>query len=365
MPGHSIPIAHPGALGEGLKWLLRADSPFYVKPRLNWDLVTWLWKFWRASNKGWMRQGLSNLSELGYASLELLESLVVDETLDCDFHQMGWLMAYGTQAGLDEASDETRLLGKYGVETEVLNREEMLAKEPALRQDLVGGIFFPNEAHLNPAGFVQALVVRVEQMGVKVVTGVRVVEIEQGNGKVVMVWTTKGDFEPGQVVLAAGAGSVGLCRELGIKLPVQAAKGYSVTLPGQDSYPKTPLYLSEVKVAVTPLEEGLRLAGTLELAGMDLRINQRRVDGILASSKEYLDLPDGIESVEPWGGLRPCTPDGLPVLSRAEEYENLYVATGHCMLGMTLGPVTGKLMAQLMCGDKTDIGVEPFGLGRF
>jgi D-amino-acid dehydrogenase len=365
VPGHSIPLAHPGVLGQGLKWMLRADSPFYVKPRLDWDLITWLWKFRRASNESRMQRGLGSLSVLGYASLELLEKLVEEEDLDCEFHRHGWLMVFRTEEGLEEAIVETRLLGEYGVETEVLTRDEMLKKEPVLRTDLAGGVFFPNEAHLNPAQFVQALARRVKEMGVKVITGTRVTEIERGYGKAVAVRTTQRDFPAEQFVLAAGAWSPDLVRELRIKLPVQAAKGYSLTLPRRGNIPQLPLYLSEAKVAVTPLEEGLRLAGTLELAGMDFRINQRRVDGIIGSAGDYLDLPDEISRVEPWRGFRPCTPDGLPVISRTEDFENVFVATGHCMLGMTLGPVTGKLMAQLMCGNKTDIGLDAFRLKRW
>ena len=155
VPGHSIPLAHPGALGQGLKWLLRSDSPFYVKPRFDWELINWLWKFVRASNVVSMREGIRILSELGYASLELLESLVAEEGLDCGYNQKGWLMAYKTTKGMEAAIEETQLLGDVGVESAVLSREEMAAMEPALKPDLEGGVYLPNEAHLNPARFVE------------------------------------------------------------------------------------------------------------------------------------------------------------------------------------------------------------------
>ena len=365
VPGHSIPLAHPGALGQGLKWLLRSDSPFYVKPRFDWELINWLWKFVKASNVVSMREGIRILSELGYASLELLESLVADEGLDCDYHQKGWLMAYRTAKGMEAAIEETQLLGEFGVESAVLSRDEMTTMEPALRPDLAGGVYLPNEAHLNPARFVEALAVMAAEKGVKSILAAQVQGLESGNGKVRRVWTTKDEFEPQQVVVAAGAWSPELVKELGIKLPVQAAKGYSVTLPNGVNNPKIALYFGEAMVAATPLDEGLRLAGTLEMTGMDFEINRRRVTGILRSAGEYIELPKDAEQVEPWRGLRPCTPDGLPIMSRAPKHKNLYLATGHCMLGMTLGPITGKLMAQLMCGQQPEIGLEPFNMARF
>lgn len=365
VPGHSIPFAHPGMLGKGLKWMLRGDSPFYIKPRLNRDLLVWLWKFQGASNEQQMRKGLRSLAELGYASLRLLERLVVEEGLVCDYHQNGWLMAYSTKEGLREATKEARLLGEYGVETKALGKEELLRKEPALRPNLAGGILFPNEAYLNPAQFVDSLAERVEQRGVTIVTGARVEKIETSKGKETIVRTSGGEFEAEQVVLAAGAWTPKLTRSLGLRLPVEAAKGYSLTMPSMKNSLNLPVYLSEAKVAATPLKEGLRLAGTLELAGMDFGIKQRRVDGILKSAREYLELTDEVSQIDPWMGLRPCTPDGLPIIGRAAGFKNLFIATGHCMLGMTLGPVTGKLMAQLVCGDKPDIGLEPFRLERW
>lgn len=364
VPGYSIPLAHPGALGQGLRWMLRRDSPFYVRARMDWDLMKWLWKFWAASNDNRMREGLSILSNLGYASLELLKIIVAEEHLDCEFQQKGWLMAYLTQKGLDSAAQESRLLNEVGVKTVVLDQQEMFKKEPGLRSDLSGGVYFPNEAHLNPDEFVQALARKTKQNGTYMITGVRVTGIRPGGKLGIKIRTTQGDFLADQVVLATGAWTSELAKDINTYIPLQAAKGYSVTIPAKRNI-KLPLYLSEAKVAVTPLRAGIRLAGTLELTGMDLRINHRRVDGIVASASKYLQLPEGNSRAEPWSGLRPCTPDGLPIIGRVRDHNNLYIATGHCMLGMTLGPVTGKLIAQLMCDEKLDMSLEPFSAGRF
>jgi len=266
---------------------------------------------------------------------------------------------------LESSIKKTKLLGEYGIESQALSREEMAAMEPALRPELVGGVYFPNEAYIDPARFVEALAARAVEKGVKIITAAQVQGIESGSGKVRRVRTTRGEFEPEQVVVAAGAWSTELVRELGIRLPMQAAKGYSVTLPIMANSPKLALYFGEAMVAATPLDEGVRLAGTLELAGMDFKINRRRVTGILNSAGEYLELPEEAQQVEPWRGLRPCTPDGLPIMDQLEPYENVYIATGHCKLGITLGPVTGKLMAQLVCGQAPEIGLDAFSMGRF
>ena len=179
------------------------------------------------------------------------------------------------------------------------------------------------------------------------------------------VRTTRGDFQPEQVVLAAGAWSRGIGQSLGIRLPLQPAKGYSITFKRPEACPGIPLYLSEAKVVVTPLEDDLRFAGTLELGGMDFRINNRRVNAIMGAAKDYLRQVETMETEEVRTGLRPCTPDGLPIIDRAPGYKNLIMATGHGMLGITLAPITGKLISQLACEQTPDIDLAPFQVTRF
>lgn len=365
VPANSIPLAHPGVLGQGIKWMLKSDSPFYIKPRLNLALLNWLWKFFRASNEKRMIHGLDKLNELGRASLELFDQLISEENLDCDFHTSGWLMAYQTRSGLEEAIKEAELLRKYNIDSQELGSRELQAKEPALNSNLAGGVLFPNEGHLNPSNFVQSLAQRIKGLGVDIITDTKVVGAETAHGKLSSIRTATHQYHSKQVVLAAGAWSAELGKLLGLNIPVQAAKGYSVTLPKKANDPKLALYLSEAKVAVTPLKVGLRLAGTLELSGMDTAINQKRVNGILASASKYLELDNRTENLEPWSGLRPCTPDGLPIIGKAPNLRNLFLATGHCMMGMTLAPITGMLLAQLMSGQEPDINLEPFRMGRF
>jgi D-amino-acid dehydrogenase len=201
--------------------------------------------------------------------------------------------------------------------------------------------------------------------GVRILTGVEVVGFETSGGRVQRVQTTRGDLEAEQIILAAGSWSPGLARALKLRLPIQPAKGYTLTVRRPALGPAYPLILGEARMAVTPLGERLRFGGTLELAGFDESINRRRVAALERGLRRYLVGMEGLEVIELWRGLRPCTPDGLPILGRAPGLGNLIIAAGHAMLGMSLGPVTGKLAAQLIGGQTPDFDLSPLSPSRF
>ncbi len=188
---------------------------------------------------------------------------------------------------------------------------------------------------------------------------------ETSNARIQTVRSTRGDFRADEVVLACGAWSPTLTRDLKLRLPIQSAKGYSVTYRRPETSVPLPILLKEAAVAVTPMGEMLRFAGTLELAGLDLSINQRRIDAFLGNIGGYLSVPEDLELIEIWRGLRPCTPDGLPVIGRSKDYTNLILATGHAMVGMGLGPVTGKLVSQIAGSEPTDVDIGELGIERF
>ncbi len=365
VPSYSIPLAAPGALGQGLKWMLQPDSPFYIKPRFDPALCSWLWKFRRACKPQSMLQGIRVLRHLNYASSELCEHLIVGESLTCNYRRDGWLMTYTTERGFQKAVEEARLLQSYDVGLKILKPDEAREMVPTLRPEICGGIFSQDDTHLNPEKFVQALARRLNEKGVAIHPHTGALGFTSSGGSITTVRTTGGDFRARHVVLAAGAWSAGLVRHLGLTLPVQSAKGYSISIKKPEPCPQIPLYLSEVKVAVTPLEGVLRFAGKLELVGMNLDINLRRVDAIMSASKDYLHNIEYPDTMEIWRGLRPCTPDGLPIIDRLPGYDNLIIATGHCMLGVTLAPITGKLVSQLVCGQAPDMDLAPFRMARF
>ncbi len=365
VPSHSIPLAAPGALRSGLKWLLDPESPFYVKPRPNADLVAWLARFIAASREGPMRRGLAVLADLGLASRALFDDLAAIEGLEFGFQPRGVLVVFHSQHGLEDGREEAHLLQAYGLEAQVLDGAQIRALEPALQPDIVGGVHFRDDAHLDPAAFVRGLGSWLVRHGVRVQTGVEVLGFKTTGQRLSRVQTTHGDFAADQVVLAAGSWSPGMARDLKLHLPIQPAKGYTLTVRRPATCPTYPLILGEARMAVTPLGDRLRLGGTLELAGFDESINWRRVAALQRGLRRYLTGMEQLEMIELWRGLRPCTPDGLPILGRAPGASNLIVAAGHAMLGISLGPITGKLAAQLACGEPPDIDLAPLSPARF
>ncbi len=365
VPSHITPLAHPGALSSGLRWMLDPESPFYIKPRFDVSLFDWLIRFTLACHPAPMHRAIPTLRDLGRASSALYEQLAALDGLDFGYERRGVLMAYRTQRGFDDGAHEAHLVQQYGGPADILDSTQARHREPALKEGVVGGIYFPTDTHIIPANLVRGLATRLEGRGVQIQTNTEVIGFETANNAIATVRTTRGDFRPKQVILATGAWSPAVARDLHLRVPIQAAKGYSLTLPRPAICPTTPLLLGEAKVAVTPMGETLRLAGTLEITGMDFSINQRRVNAIARAARDYLNGLEVIEPREIWRGLRPCTPDGLPLLGRSQTHTNLILAAGHAMLGMSLGPGTGHIVAQLACNEKPELNLHLMRPERF
>ena len=367
VPSHSIPLSAPGVVSQSLKWMLNPESPFYIKPRLDRDLISWLWHFYRACSEKHVVGVTPVIRAMNMASLALFEELALLEGMDFGFEKKGTITAYRTGKALSKAVKDARFLSAMGVETRVLDADEMVALNPGIRIRAIGGIYFPEDAHLVPHRFVRGLAQYVGEKGVRIHKETEVLGFKTSRDRVVAVQTTRGDFRADQVILASGSWSPMIANDLHINLPIQPAKGYSITFKRPDICPTTPFSLGEAKVGVTPMDDMLRFAGTLELAGFDFSINQRRVQAILKAVPDYFpDLnPDHLEMIEIWRGLRPCTPDGVPFLGRAPGFENVIVAAGHAMIGISLGPITGKLVAELISDEIPSIDLSALKVDRF
>ncbi|MDX1522590.1 MAG: FAD-dependent oxidoreductase [Anaerolineae bacterium] len=363
--GHAIPIPAPGVLTQGLKWLLDAGSPFYIKPRLDLDLLRWLWQFQAACNQTQMVRAIPVLLALNQTSLELFEQLVAEENLKFGYERPGLLHLFKNQDQFKQGVEEAALLRKFGVETVMLDSAGIRQMEPNVSPSVTNGIYYPNYAHMIPDRFVRELARLAERRGACIKIGTEVLGFETSGRRISAVATTRGRFEPEQVVLATGAWSPDVARSLKLRLPIQPAKGYSLTFKRPPTSPSLPLSLPEYKVAVTPMGEQLRLSSTLELAGLDPAINQRRLAAIRQAAYEYLLAAGKLELIEIWRGFRPLTPDDLPIIGRSEALENLILATGHGMLGMTQGPITGKLVSQIIAGEPPVIDLAPLRVERF
>ena len=364
VPSHSFPLAAPGAVMQGLRWMFKPDSPFYVRPRLDLDLFKWLWWFRRAANARSFHNSIPIVAELGNASLALYNELIDAESIDCKYEQRGILGVFRSREAYEMGEQEARLLNEHGIPARMLTRDEVLELEPVVRPDNLGGVHFEQDANLKPDEFVLGLASTVETLGgiMQAHAEVRTLEMR---GDSCSVGTSQGMFEADHVVLAAGSWTPGLARQLGIAVPVQPAKGYSVTFDRPDDSPTRPVMMFGARCGLTPMGPHMRVAGTLELSGINDRIRQQRVDAIVNAVGEYFTTKvDPAEGVV-WSGLRPLSPDGLPVIGSVDRLPNVVVATGHSMTGMTLGPVTGKLVSQLVTGDVPLVDPAPFSPARF
>lgn len=353
-PSHSAPLANPAAVRNGLRWMLKPDSPFSLKPRP--EALPWLARFLLAARNA--ETGARVIRRLAVASLELHAELA--RRVDTGFERRGVLNVYASEetlaAGRREASHS-------GLRFESLDSEQALALEPALGPQTRGAVYYPDEAHCDPLRFVQAVGQAATEVGVDVRTGTEA-RLRRANGAVV-VETRAGDLRPNVVVLAAGAWAGRLARTIGIFLPLEGGKGYHVDLEGAERDPRIPTWLEESWVIATPLPGRLRLAGTLQLAGLDLSVDSVRADAVRLGGVRSLQGLESRRVLDVWAGLRPCTPDGLPVIGRPAGVDGLIVATGHAMKGTSLAPVTARLVAELVAGETSSQDLEPLSPARF
>ena len=277
VPSHSVPLASPGALGSGLRWLFDAESPFYIKPRFDMDLFDWLIRFAFASRYSQMLRSVPIMRDLLFASRALYEELAKTRDFDFGFAGKGSLLVYLSKEKLQHEMEEVHLLEKFEVPLQVMNQKEVLDLEPALLPQVIGGIYYPRDGQINPHRFVVGLTKKAQELGVQICTKTEVTGFESLQGKITKIHTTRGEISPKQVILATGSWSPEVARSLKLQLPIQAAKGYSITLENPSVIPKIPISLGEARVVINPLGDSLRIAGTLELAGMDFSINSRRV----------------------------------------------------------------------------------------
>lgn len=370
VPSHFIPLAAPGVVWQGLKWMWNPESPFYIRPRFSWDLVSWGLRFWWASSARRVRAAAPVLRDLNFASRGIYEEWSADLAGgpgDFGLETQGLLMLCQTPGGFHEEAQFAERANALGVPARVLDAAAARAMEPGISLDIEGAVYFPRDCHLDPNRLMAGLESKCRSMGAEFLFRTEVSGFALDGNRVKGVVTPAGEVGADQVVLAAGSWSPVVARHLGLKLPMQAGKGYSITIPSPRKVPRLCSILTEARVAVTPMGGRLRVGGTMELSGLNEEIAPARVRGIQRSFCRY--YPDFTESdfegLEPWKGLRPCSPDGLPYLGRSRKIPNLVVATGHAMMGLSLGPVTGKLVGELLDDASPSINLSLLAPGRY
>jgi D-amino-acid dehydrogenase len=357
-PSHATPLATPAALRQGVGWMLRRDSPFRLRPRL--DAAPWLVRFVASCRAGRAADGTRAIRELSVASLDL-HARLAEQGLATGFERRGTLGVYETEAGLEAGTREAR---QAGLPVRVLSPDDARELEPALGDGIVGAVYYPREGHCDPAAFVDAVGAQAADAGAEIRTGVEVRSLRRHDGRVAL-GTSEGVLSPETIVLAAGAWTTLLARHVRVFLPLEGGKGYHVDLEAAGGDPSVPVFAQEARAVATPLAGRLRLSGTLELAGLDLGIDHSRVAAMRRALARVLRGQAGRRVVDVWAGLRPCTPDGLPVIGYAAGLDGLVLATGHAMKGLALAPITGRLVAQLVAGEDPDHDLAPFRPDRF
>ncbi len=365
VPSHFIPLAAPGMMAKGLRWMLNPESPFFVRPRLDPALARWGWLFYRHSTERHVEASRELLRDLNLESRRLFAELDAEE--DFGLVRRGLLMLCKTAKGLAEEVEVAEAAQQIGLKAKVLDAAGAAALDPAITMDVAGAVWFPQDCHLDPMRFMASMRSRILAAGGKIESGVTIDRLETGNGKIIAVSAGGRRFEGGKFVIAGGSWSAGLLGTVGLKLPLQAGKGYSLTLPTPPELPRLCSIFAEAKVAITPMGSALRFGGTMEVGGLDLTINPARVHGIIKSVHDYFPRfsERDFEGIAPWVGLRPVSPDGVPYLGQVDGLPNLIAATGHAMMGLSLGPVSGRLVADLLAGDTPFRPLDALAPGRF
>lgn len=364
-PSHAAPLAAPGMVGQALRWMFSPGAPLYIKPRWDPALLRWLLEAARRCNAAdWRASGLAK-GELLKLSRALTEDLVYGQDLDCGFEAKGFHYVFRTAQALEKQQRDLPLLAELGIAARVLDGAELAADEPALLPGMAGAIHFPGDAQLRPDRFVAELARIVRAAGGVIEEGVHVGGFERGRHGIEAVQTSEGRRSGGKVLLALGAWSPGFARNLGLRIPIQPGKGYSITYDRPVPAPRRPLVLKERSVCVTAWDEGYRLGSTMEFSGYDAALTRRRLDALEQGAGEYLQSPVGPARREEWCGWRPMSVDDLPLLGRAPGHNNLWLATGHGMMGMGMGAGSGRLIADLISGRKPMIDPAPYAPTRF
>jgi len=367
-PGHT-PINKPGRVKQALKSLFDPLSPLYVAPRADPELARWLWTFSRTCTEHHLESSMRIMGPLGRATRELFDALVEQEKLECCFRREGYYEIYLTKRGLEAGTKEAAFLARFGFHPEVLPGDALREREPAMNREVLGGVFYPEAATVNPYRFVLELAKRAKNNGAVFQTSTEVAEVRTIDGRVRGVRMQNGEImEAETVILATGAYGSPLMRHLGLRFPLQAAKGYHRDCESREGQPpvlRQACVLGENMVFCTPMDGFVRFAGTLEFSGINHEIRRPRLEQLTNASRRYLNSAEHVTFRSEWCGLRPCLPDGLPAIGPLARYPGLFIATGHAMLGLTLAPVTGKLIAEYVLDGSPAMDLAGLSPDRF
>lgn len=368
-PSHFIPLATPGIVKQGLKWMWNSKSPFYVQPRLDWNLINWGLKFVRSATKDHVQTAAEPLRDIAIISKREYESWLAIPGFDFAYEHKGLLEIFQTEVGGEHARHTVEKAHELGLtDTKMLTKEELQALEPHTRINGMGAILFNCDAHCYPNKLMQNLLAYLKQQGVKLIPNQEVIQFDKAGGSIKKTITADNAYESDEVIIATGSWGRETAKLLGTRIPLMPGRGYSVTLADSPYKVNYPAVLLEGRAAITPMDGNkIRFGGTMEITSHKTPPRMNRVQGILDAVKRfYPDFDVPLPAKEKiWYGYRPCSADGLPYMGRLKKFRNVTVATGHSMLGLSLGAGTGKLIAEIVNNQPLSMDIKPFAAERF
>ncbi|WP_149275548.1 NAD(P)/FAD-dependent oxidoreductase [Pareuzebyella sediminis] len=365
-PSHIIPLAAPGMIAQGIKMMFNSASPFYMKPRWDMDFFKWAWYFNKSSTKEKVARAIPVIKDINILSRNLFEEIKESGDLgDFQLERKGLLMLYQSDTSRQHEIEVARKASFLGLEVSELDQKQLQSIEPEIAIKAKGAIHYECDAHTTPTEIMPKMMDFLNKVGVKIERNVEVIDVVADKKMIKQVITSKGSHTADEIVMAAGTWSHGLAKKMNMKLPLQGGKGYSINVKRHTGI-SIPAILMESKMAVTPMKGFTRFAGTMEFSGINDTIRQERVKAIAEGAKKYYpDISITEEEMKAAKtGLRPVSPDGLPYIGKPEEYQNLTIATGHAMMGWSLGPATGKLVSEIISGSKTSMDISAFSPDR-
>jgi len=366
-PSHFVPLASPGMVGQGIKWMFNNKSPFYIKPSLNPELISWGLKFAKSCTQKHVDRSAGGLRDIAVLSSQLYHEFEKESGIDFCLEDKGVLVLFKTE-GL--AEHERHLVEKatnLGLDAQYLSAEETRALQPDIELDILGSVLYRCDSHIYPNMLMKGLIKHLEDIGVKLHRNAEVTRIHHEADKISGITASEKEYKGDAYLIAGGSWSPAIAKLAGLKIPLMPGKGYSFMVHEPVKKMTIPAILAEARVAITPMNGSIRFGGTMEVRKINSEVSMNRVEGVVDAIPKYfpefkLAVPD---PKDVWFGFRPVSPDGLPYIGLSKKYKNLGVATGHAMIGLTLATATGKLMAEAFNGDKPSMDVGIFGVERF
>ena len=360
-----IPLCAPGVVKHELRRALTGSSPLRIKPRLDAGLWSWLFRFARHCTVRHREQGSTAKDALMKFSRRLFDELFASHPLECDFARKGLLLLFRETENFENYQKTNAILERYDFAAQPLSGAATRDLEPAVGDRVAGAWYNQHDWHLRPDALAEAWKKLLLEQGVAIEESCRVTGFQQSGGTIREIRTERGAFRADSCILATGAWSPQLAGQLELRIPVQPGKGYSITMPTPENAPRIPCLLQEASMVATPWASGYRLGGTMEFSGVNDHLDEKRLDRLLRGASGYLRTAGDQPQLERWSGLRPMCYDDLPVIGRPKHYTNLYLATGHGMLGLTMATGTGRALAELLCEGHSSIDLHPFSPDRF